>query len=71
MSFAEFREAVVQGHVETVDISGLEISGTFDEAWSRETKTPVAFETVGPIDDDFEKVMRREGVEYRMLGDDR
>ncbi len=64
VKFSEFREAVAEGQVDTVEVKDLEISGKFTEDYAKEQKRDVAFRTVGPVGEDMQDLLEAKGVAY-------
>ena len=65
IQFSEFRAAVEAGHVESVEITDLEIVGEFTAAHiEKSEKKETQFKTTGPIGEDLQDVMAAKGVAY-------
>ncbi|CAN0311661.1 unnamed protein product, partial [Laminaria digitata] len=68
IKFSEFREAVVQGHVESVEVTGMEVKGEFEKDWAKKKyKGLEDFTTVGPIGEDLQDVLQARDVTYTFV----
>ncbi len=64
IAFSDFRAAVEDGDVASVDIEDLEITGKFREEFAAEHHDGhVQFETIGPVGDDLQDTLHSQGVE--------
>lgn len=65
IKFSEFRTAVAQGHVQSVDIKGLEIDGKFNKDWAtKKHKGVQEFKSTGPVGEDLQDVLMAQEVTY-------
>lgn len=65
IKYSEFRVAVEQGHVESVEIKGLDITGKFEKDWAhKKHKGKQDFKTVGPVGEDLQDVLMARDVAY-------
>ena len=68
IKFSEFREAVVQGHVSSVEVKGMEVNGEFTKDWAKKKyKGKEDFTTVGPIGEDLQDVLQAKEVTYTFV----
>jgi cell division protease FtsH len=68
IKFSEFREAVVQGHVSSVEVKGMEVKGEFTKDWAKKKyKGQEDFTTVGPIGEDLQDVLQAKEVTYTFV----
>jgi cell division protease FtsH len=68
IKFSEFREAVVQGHVSSVEVKGMEVNGEFTKDWAKKKyKGQEDFTTVGPIGEDLQDVLQAKEVTYTFV----
>lgn len=64
IKYSDFRQAVEQGHVESLEITDLEITGKFTEAYASEEKKPQPFRTIGPVTDDLQDLLVAKNIAY-------
>ncbi len=65
LKFSEFRQAVEQGHVQSVDIKGLEIKGEFEKDWAtKKYKGNKDFKTTGPVGEDLQDILLAQDVAF-------
>ena len=65
IKFSEFREAVQQKHIESVEIKGLEVTGTFEEKWAKKKyEGKPEFKTVGPVGEDMQDILQANEITY-------
>jgi cell division protease FtsH len=62
IDYTEFRDAVVAGHVASVEVRELEISGEFTKEFAEKDKRDVAFKTVGPVGSDLQDMLIEKDV---------
>ena len=65
IKFSEFRQAVEQGHIESVEVMGLEVHGEFTKDWAKKKhKGEQGFTTTGPVGEDLQDVLMAQDVTY-------
>ncbi len=64
VKFSEFREAVVAGQVESIEVRELEISGKFTEEYAEKNDREAKFKTVGPVGEDLQDILVEKGVTF-------
>jgi cell division protease FtsH len=64
IKFSEFREAITAGHVESVEISDLDITGKFDDAYAKDQKKKAVFRTTGPVGEDLQDLLTAKSVTF-------
>jgi len=68
VKFSEFREAVAQGHVSSVEVKGMEVKGEFTKEWAKKKyKGQEEFTTVGPVGEDLQDILQAKEVTYTFV----
>ncbi|MFU8804525.1 MAG: ATP-dependent zinc metalloprotease FtsH [Bradymonadaceae bacterium] len=65
IQFSEFRVAVEQGHVESLQVKDLEVKGTFTHDYAKRHHEGMAdFMTVGPVGEDLQDILMAKNVDF-------
>ena len=65
VQFSEFRQAAREGHVASVEVKDLEVTGTFKEEYARKNRDGrQEFSTTGPVGEDLQDVLMSHGTEF-------
>jgi cell division protease FtsH len=65
IQFSEFRQAAREGHIASVEVKDLKVTGTFDEEYAQQNRDGrQEFSTTGPVGEDLQDVLMSHGTEF-------
>jgi cell division protease FtsH len=65
IQFSEFRQAAREGHIASVEVKDLKVTGTFDEEYAQQNREGrQEFSTTGPVGEDLQDVLMSHGTEF-------